>query len=270
VKFSFIIVIVRPLYFIVWLFVVGLSSGLVCARAYADVLVAAASSVRMPLEKLLTEFQRRHDEVIQVSFGSSGNLTHQILRGAPFDIFLSADTEYPNKISQSGLIKMTPQIYAQGSLDIYAGPGSRCQTDTGLLGLVEQLRSGSIQHIAIANPELAPYGRAARQSLGTLGLWEELSPALVIGNSASQAAQYAFSGAADCALISHSLSSTSQLSRVGHSSPIKQDYYELVSHGMVLINESNVTAREFFRYLLSEEATQVFIDAGFTRPLENQ
>jgi molybdate transport system substrate-binding protein len=229
----------------------------------SEVLVAAASSIREPLDLVAGKFEQSHGLQVRISYGSSGNLAHQILRGAPYQVFLSANTEYPERIWQADRARQKPLVYARGYLSLYANDHSPCNIDSGLQGLADQIADGSIHRIAIAKPSLAPYGLATRQALTNAGLWDRLSAHLAIGNNVAQAAQFGFSGAADCAFISSSLAQSEALSHNGRSVPVPQQLYSPVRHAMILLTGSDDDAGQFFRFLLSETAAKAFSDAGF-------
>ena len=231
--------------------------------ARAEVLAAAASSIRPPLDALISLYKKSSGTVIKVSYGSSGNLTHQILRGAPFGLFLSADTGFPDKLWNAGLGQSKPVIYARGSLDLYARRDSRCQPEGGLQGVVDALAAADVQHVGIAKPTLAPYGRAAQQAMKNSGVWHNISPNLVFGNNVAQTAQFAITGAVDCAVISHSLAITEALSSAGDSYPIPPVLYTPVLHGMILLTTANAETEEFFAFLGTAKASRIFERAGY-------
>lgn len=235
---------------------------LINAPVEAKVLIAAASSIRMPLEKLLEQFSYDTGIAVNVSYGASGNLTHQILRGAPYQLFLAANVDYPQRILVKRPELPAYRIYARGSLDLYAGPGSDCEVSDGLQGLPAQFQSGRIRKLAIAKPDIAPYGQVARQAMQTLGVWVALQPYLVFGNNVAQAAQLAFSGAADCALIAHGLTLSPLLSDDATHTSVPATAYEPVSHAMILLDDASET-RVLWQFLVSEAAINAFIAAGF-------
>jgi len=253
---------VRPLFLLLLACLLMVSQA-----ARAEVLVAAASSIRPPLEALISRYEETSGIVIKVSYGSSGNLTHQIIRGAPFGVFLSADTGFPDKLHKAGLGQGNPVIYARGSLDLYARRDSRCQPESGLQGVVHDLASGDVQHLGIAKPTLAPYGRAAKQAMKNAGVWHKISPNLVFGNNVAQAAQFAITGAVDCVVISHSLAVTAALSAAGRYHPIPQELYTPVLHAMILLANADTETAEFFAFLGTAKASRAFELAGY-QPLE--
>ena len=241
---------------------------LMCASASAaaePVRVAAASSLRLPLDIALARFAADTGIDCVISYGASGNLTHQILRGAPFDLFLSADQGYPARLQQAGLVRRGPVEYARGRLVLYVPRGSPLFPATGLNALVEALTAGRVARMAIANPALAPYGRAARQALEAVVSWDLVEPVLVRGNSVSQAASFAFSGNVDAALISESTVIVDGVSDLGRFEVIPSDLYDPVIHEMVLLDRGGDAAGELFDYLLSDRVGAILTKYGFDR-----
>src|SRR5262249_34569697 len=153
-----------------------------------------------------------------VSLGSSGNFFAQIQNGAPFDVFLSADKSYPDKLEQAGKTDGAVTPYARGHLVLWVPNHSSLRfpsKDQMLDGNLDILAGSSVRKIAIANPDHAPYGRAAVAALTHFGLYEQLKPKIVMGENISQTAQFAQSGNADVALISLSLAATGSLQNDG-------------------------------------------------------
>ena len=211
----------------------------------ASVLIASASSIREPLDKIVQLYRQQHQIDINVSYGASGNLTHQILRGAPYEVLLSANSEFPSRIEAAGYHLEPALDYAIGRLVLYANSQSDCNIENGVSGLPVQLARGSIKRIAIANPDLAPYGIAARQALENTNAWPELQKHLALGNSVAQAAHFALSGAADCAVISMSLALHAGLNSQGRFRLIDDSQYSPIRHQMILLKAAGEEAKEF-------------------------
>ena len=127
-------------------------------------------------------------------FGASGTLTRQIQDGAPFELFLAADEEFPNQLTAAGLTRDAGVVYAVGRLVLFAPTGSPLTVDERLDGLATLVKAGNVDRFAIANPDVAPYGRAAEAVLRKHGLWEAIRPQLVLGDTIAQAAQFATTG----------------------------------------------------------------------------
>lgn len=224
--------------------------------------VAAASSLRLAMPPLTEAFEQRHpDTSVTVIFGASGKLATQIFNGAPYDLFLSADTGYPERLARQQAAATTPQIYALGRLILWhRDPEQPALTPSGLTG--EHLR-----RIAIAQPRHAPYGRRAREVLQSLGLWQSLQPKLVYGENIGQTASMVESGAADAGLIAWSLTFAPQLAGRPFTL-IDQDLHQPLAMAMVITRQGagNPQARHFHDFLQSAEAGAILCQYGFETP----
>jgi len=167
--------------------------------AHAQTLrIAAAADLQFVLPDLASQYEKQTGAKVAITYGSSGNFFAQIQNGAPFDLFLSADLDYPKKLIQAGLAESDSlQIYAAGRLALWLPPDSPLDPTSGLKTLLDP----RIQKIAIANPEHAPYGRAAVAALQNAGLSAQLKPNPVFGENISQAAQFVQSGSAQAGLM---------------------------------------------------------------------
>jgi molybdate transport system substrate-binding protein len=164
----------------------------------ATALVIAAAADLAPLGDELTALAAAHHLRVQFTFGSSGLLARQIGQGAPYDVYLSADESFVSNLSSQGrLVSGTGRVYAHGRLALWS--------KTLREGGIERLVSPEVRHVAIANPQHAPYGAAARQALQHRGLWERIKPKLVYGENVRQALQFAESGNAEAAIVAWSL-----------------------------------------------------------------
>jgi molybdate transport system substrate-binding protein len=231
-----------------------------------EILVAAASSIREPLDEVIDRFQSQSGIKVQVSYGSSGKFTHQILRGAPYDLFLSADEQYPQRIRKSKVTVLGPQIYAVGVLSLYDTADGGCGAGNDLKMLIKGLETRRIRRIAIANPELAPYGRAAREALENSGVWSVVHPHLVYAANVAQAAQYSLIGAVDCAFIARSHAISPHLLHRGVHSEVSRSLHAPLNHAMVLLSGADNGARSLFNFLAGAEAASIFKNAGFVHP----
>ncbi|MCW5587272.1 MAG: molybdate ABC transporter substrate-binding protein [Chromatiales bacterium] len=247
---------------------VALSTGHVAANEAPT--IAAAADLRFALERLAEDFRAKTGNAIRVSFGSSGNFTTQIENGAPFEIFLSADENYVFRLADQGLTRDHGSLYAVGRIVLFAPHGSLLATDPQLEQLRQVIAQGRLHRFAIANPEHAPYGRAARAALQTAGLWPLIQPSLVLGENAAQAAQFASSGSTDGGIIPLSLSKAPQLAALGTFSTIPADWHsaEPLRQRMVLLRNAGATAGAFYRFLQTEEARKTLAEFGFAVPNE--
>jgi molybdate transport system substrate-binding protein len=244
-------------------FVAVLASGSVAAAE--EMLVAAASDLQVVLPKIVNDFEHRTGRKVNVSFGSSGNFLAQIQNGAPFDVFLSADIDYPRQLERAGLAEPgTVSPYAVGSLVLWTRKGSGVDVTRGL----DALLAVRVRHIAIANPEHAPYGRAAVAALRAAGVYEQLRTKLVIGENVSQAAQFVQSGNADAGLIPLSLARASAVNAVGEYVAIPSSLYPPIEQAAVVVRASRHkdAARAFVAFLKEPDTVTALTAAGFGPP----
>jgi molybdate transport system substrate-binding protein len=165
--------------------------------------IAAASDLQFVLQEVAAQFRTDTGREVRLNFGSSGNFVRQLQQGAPFEMFLSADEGFVFQLADAGKTLDRGTLYAEGRIVLFAPKGSTLKVDPKLDNLRAALADGHIQRFAIANPEHAPYGRAAEQALKGQGLWDAIKPKLVLGENVSQAAQFATSGSAQKGGSSH-------------------------------------------------------------------
>ncbi|HTC95068.1 MAG TPA: molybdate ABC transporter substrate-binding protein [Terriglobales bacterium] len=199
--------------------------------------VAAAADLNFALPEIAKAFEAQTGTKVLLSFGSSGNLFAQIQSGAPFDVFCSADMEYPRKLALAGqAVPRTFQQYASGRLVLWVRNDSKLNFERdGIKALLDP----SIKKIAVANPEHAPYGRAAVAALQKSKLYDQVKEKLVLGENVSQTAQFVTSGNADAGLISLSLAQSPELQRQGRFWKIPPDIAESLPQGVVVLKQSN-------------------------------
>jgi molybdate transport system substrate-binding protein len=226
--------------------------------------VAAAANLNFALKEVADRFARTGERV-ELVFGASGTLTRQIQDGAPFELFLAADEEFPNQLAAAGLTRDAGEVYATGQLALFAPRGSPLKVDERLDGLARLLKSGGVDRFAIANPEVAPYGRAAAAVLKKHGLWDALRPHLVLGNTIAQAAQFATTGNAVGGLVAYSLVLSDLKSR-GTYAVIPPADHPPLRQRMVLLNRAGPVAERFYHYMREPEAQAILQKHGFTVP----
>jgi len=231
-------------------------------------IVAAAADLKFALTEIAERFEADTGGKIQLNFGSSGNFATQIEQGAPFQLFLSADESYVRKLAGKGLTADDGVLYAIGRIALFAPTGSPIVPDTGLAGLKAAIAAGTVTHFAIANPEHAPYGRAAEQALRSQGLWDMLELMLVRGENASQAAQFASSGSTEGGIIPYSLALAPEVSKLGSVALLPSEWHEPLRQRMVLLKGAGETAVEFYDYLQRPAAREIFRRFGFLLPSE--
>jgi molybdate transport system substrate-binding protein len=231
-----------------------------------SVQVAAASDLKFALDEVVNAFKRRRPDVtVTVTYGSSGLFHAQLLSRAPFDVFLSADTDYPRQLRERGLGRGEVFPYAIGRLAVWVPKGSSLDLEgQGLRALL----APEARRIAIANPRHAPYGRAAEAALRRLGLLEALQPRLVYGESVAQAAQFAQSGAADAGILALSLALAPALRESGRFAEVPRDSYPAITQAGLILRwaRDREAARAFRDFLLNREGRAVLERYGFGLP----
>lgn len=230
--------------------------------------IAAAADLKFALEEVAALFTERTGLSVALTFGSSGNFTRQIEQGAPFQIFLSADEGYVEHLAARGLTRDLGVLYALGRVVLFAPHGSALAVDGRLEGLREALAQGHLGRFAIANPEHAPYGRAAEQVLRGQGLWDAIQPALVLGENAAQAAQFAGTGNADGGIIPYALALAPAVSRLGSYALLPAEWHAPLRQRMVLLRGAGATASAFYEFLQRPAARSVLKRYGFLLPGE--
>jgi molybdate transport system substrate-binding protein len=242
---------------------VALPSDLAAQRPPA---IAAAANLNFALIEVANLFERTQGARVEPVFGASGTLTRQIQDGAPFEMFLAADEEFPNQLAAAGLTRDAGVVYAMGRLVIFAPKGSPLSVDERLEGLGRLVKAGGGGRFAIANPEVAPYGRAAEAVLRKRGLWDALRPNLVLGDSIAQAAQFATTGNAVGGLIAYSLVLGPGFADRGTYAVIPEADHPPLRQRMVLLKRAGPVAAQFYTYLRGEPARAIFRKHGFTVP----
>jgi molybdate transport system substrate-binding protein len=230
--------------------------------------VAAASDLKFALEDVAKAFTKDTGARVELVFGSSGNLTRQLIDGAPFDMFMSADEGFVFKLADAGLTKDKHRgaLYAIGRLVLFAPHGSPLKVDENLNGLRALAASGGLTRFAIANPAHAPYGRAAEAVLRAKGLWDAVKPSLVLGENISQAAQFAASGNAAGGIIAYSLVAPPPLRDAGTFVLLPEHDHSPLRQRMVLLKRASPAAAKFYDYLQQPAARGILERYGFAMP----
>jgi molybdate transport system substrate-binding protein len=229
-------------------------------------LIAAAATLNFALTDVATAFERAHGARVELVFGASGTLTRQIQDGAPFEVFLAADEEFPRQLSAAGLTRGAGLVYAVGRLALFAPRGSPLAVDDRLDGLARLVKAGSVRRFAIANPDVAPYGKAAEATLRKRGLWDALRPHLVFGDTVAQAAQFAATGNAIGGIIAYSLVLSPGFSERGISVVIPDSDHPPLRQRMVLLKGAGAVAERFYAYVQSAPARAIFLKHGYSAP----
>lgn len=228
--------------------------------------IAAASSLQTVLPELVAAFTQQHPADIRPTYGSSGNFSRQILQGAPFELFFSADENYVKDLADQGLTLDQGRIYAYGRIALVVPANSQLLPEASLSGLRSALAAGHIERFAIANPEHAPYGRAAREALQQAELWNTIQPFLVRGENASQATRFALGGSSQGGIVPYSLALSPAVAGLGSVTPIPTSSHQPIGQRMVLLSGASEIARAFYAFMEGPEAARLLHIHGFETP----
>ena len=231
-------------------------------QAQTPLRIAAAADLEPVLPPILEQFQRGTGIRAEVTYKDSAMLTAQILNGAPFDLFLSADTGYPRRLMAAGMAaEAAPVTYAKGTLVLWERKDSRLPPPSLAL-----LRNPGLKRLAIADPERAPYGRAAVAALTSLKLYDTLKPRLAIAENIAQAAQFVDSGNANAGLISLTSALTPRLTASGTYFVIPRNLYPPIEQGAIIVRRTTqlAAARKLLDYLLSAPVQSQLARSGLT------
>lgn len=228
--------------------------------------VAAASDLQFALEEIALAFAGKTGLRVNLSFGSSGNFARQIQQGGPYELYLSADEGYVMDLSGKGLTLDEGRLYAIGRIVLFAPKGSPLVPDAAMQNLKTALEAGEIKRFAIANPDHAPYGRAAKEALQSRGVWESIEPRLVLGENIAQAAQFATSGSAQGGILAYSLALTPAVKPLGNFVLLPEEWHKPLRQRMALLKNAGETAKRFYEYLQQPVARSLFERYGFTLP----
>ncbi len=235
-------------------------------RTAADeITIAVAADLTFVFPDVAARFQKDTGNSVKFSFGSSGNFMSQIQNGAPFDMFFSADIGYPRKLEAAGLAEPGSLYeYAVGTLVLWVPHTSALDLKQGLAVLTDP----SVHKIAIANPEHAPYGRAAGAAMKHDGVYDKVSGKLVMGENISQAAQFVQSGNADIGLLAFSLAVGPNLKEKGRYELVPTSDYPPIEQAAVIITSSKkkATAKQFIAYMKKPRIVSLMRDHGFVVP----
>jgi molybdate transport system substrate-binding protein len=232
------------------------------AAQQGAVRVAAAADLKFAMDEIVEAFRREHPAVsVQVTYGSSGNLYAQLSNRAPFDIFFSADVDYPRRLIREG-VALTEFLYGVGRLVVWVPRTSPIEVER--LGM-QALLSPSVRRIAIANPRHAPYGRAAEAAMKSLGVYDRVKGRLVLGDSVMQTAQFVESGGAEVGIISHSLALAPRLRDKGRFWEVPIDAYPRREQGGVILSwaQDRPAAEALREFVLGDGGRAILRRHGF-------
>lgn len=225
--------------------------------------VAAAADLKFALNEIVERFTEAHpaDEV-QVVYGSSGKFSTQIRQGAPYDLYFSADIEFPRELARSGFAASEVTPYAMGRIVLWM-PGHDVRNIT-----LSRLAQSDIKRIAIANPKHAPYGKRAEEALRAAGIWEQVHTKLVFGENIAHAAQFVQTGNAQAGIIALALARNPELVRQGSYRVIPDSLHKPLEQGFIITKRAagNTVARRFADYMQSPAARTIMTRYGFVLP----
>ena len=244
-----------------------LASGHARAAAPAQTpLVAAAADLRFALDEIAADFRRATGQGVRIVYGSSGNFRRQIAEGAPFELFLSADEAYIVALAREGFMLDEGVPYAIGRIALVVPDGSPLKLDGELRDLAAAAKDGRVRRFAIANPEHAPYGRAAREALQKANAWDALQGRLVLGENVSQATQFAIAGDAQGGIVALSLARSPEVAAKARFVAIPERMHAPLIQRMALTRRAQSTARELYAYLRGPQARAALLRHGFAAP----
>lgn len=230
----------------------------------ATVTVAVAANVKTAFGDMAAAFTNVSGIEVKRVVASSGKIASQVKNGAPYDVFLSADTEFPEALYKQGYAAGEPQIYAYGALVLWTR--SPLALEKGLAALIDP----SVKKVAIANPRLAPYGREAMKAIHYHKLMSALEPRLVYGESIAQVNQYVDTGTADAGFTAKSVVLAPETASRGHWIEVPAESYDPIAQGAVILkhgwDENAEASRKFFAFLFTPAARAVFRKYGYTLP----
>jgi molybdate transport system substrate-binding protein len=251
------------------LLLTGLAAWPLLARAQTTTpLIAGAADLQFALNEIAARFRAETGQEVRLSLGSSGNITRQIEQGAPVEMFLSADEAFVFRLAEGGHTRDRGELYAIGRIVLFTPPGSPLRTAGGIEAIRAALDAGHIRRFAIANPEHAPYGRAAEEALRATRLWDRIRPHLVLGENVSQATQFAIAGGSQGGIVAYSLVLAPAMADRGTFALIPDTLHAPLRQRMVLTRRASPAAERFHVYMQEPPAREIMRRYGFVLPGE--
>jgi molybdate transport system substrate-binding protein len=225
-----------------------------------DLIVAAAANLTDAFAEMGPRFNSKTGIRVVFSFGATADLAKQIENGAPFDVFAAADTEHVEQLESKGLLTPgTRALYARGRLVMWLPPDSNLKAER-----IQDITAKAFERIAIPKPDVAPYGRAAVESLRTLGIWNDIEKKVIYAQNVSQAKQYAATGNAEVAFIPLALVKPGE----GSYLEVREDSHRPIDQALGIVRDSTkqAAARQFVDFLLSPEGQELLAKKGYSKP----
>jgi molybdate transport system substrate-binding protein len=242
---------------------VALAIGFLLQRCVAqEITVAAAADLQFAMQEVAARFQKETGKTAKPVYGSSGNFFQQIQNGAPFDMFFSANLDYPKKLEAAGLTEPGSYYsYARGKIMIWVPNGSKLDLSRGLQALLDS----SVNKIAVANPQHAPYGQAAVAALQKENVYDQVKDKLVLGENISQTASFVVSGSADVGIVALSLALSPNMKDKGRYVEIPASDYPPIEQACVILasSKNKETARQFLAFVKTAAIADVLRRYGF-------
>jgi len=227
-----------------------------------EITVAAAADLQSAMQEVVARFQKDTGKTVKVIYGSSGNFFQQIQNGAPFDMFFSANLDYPKKLEAAKLTEQgTYYAYAKGKIVVWVPNESKVDISSGLHSLL----APAVKKIAIANPQHAPYGQAAVAALQKENVYDQLKGKLVLGENISQTASFVVSGSADAGIVALSLALAPGMKERGRYAEIPASDYPPIEQACVVLGSAKdkETARQFLAFIKTDTVTVMLRSYGF-------
>lgn len=228
------------------------------------VTIAVAANMKDAFSEITTAFKATRKQELRVVYGSSGNLTTQIMNGAPFSLFIAADEYFPLELYKKGKAIDEGSVYAIGKLALIAKASSAVALVDNKADIARVVMKAN--KVAIAKPELAPYGRAAIEYLKAEGLWEIAKNKLVFGDNVGAITSYVLTGAADLGFTALSLAKSPEVAKEANYLPLNSKLYEPIRQRMILIKGAPPEALELYRFMQSSQAKVILHKYGYTTP----
>lgn len=233
---------------------------LISMGASADTLrVAAAANLRFVFPELISEYEQSSQYKINVTYGASGNLATQIIHGAPYDVFFSANPLYIETLIEQQKHRGQPIDYAHSEIVLFANQHSSLTLDTELQGLKQAIEQNQLEKFAIANPTHAPYGKLAQNLLMEANLWEVVQPNLLLAESASQTLQFALTSNVDGAILPYPYMTQEKIKQQGRYIKLAGE----LSQQLIITKDASTFAEAFIDFITSESAGKIFIKHGY-------
>jgi molybdate transport system substrate-binding protein len=228
--------------------------------------IAVAANLTKPMDRIVETFRGETGIVVRVSYGSSGNFVRQIRQHAPFELFVSANADYVRRLEADGLTEGDAFTLAFGRIGAFVPSESPLAGVADLSALMNELKNGEFRRIAIANPEFAPFGIAAQESLEHAGIWAIEKDRIVLGENVGQAVQFTLAGGVDAGFIPLSFALEPDIAARGRFFLIPHDWHAPLEQRAALLRGAGPEARRFLEYLRQDAARSVIEQYGYTLP----